>query len=46
MKGDETNDLLHQELGFISWDIIDKDILLIKSELENLIAKDISNKED
>ena len=25
MQPNETDDFLHQELGFISWDIIDKD---------------------
>lgn len=46
MQKEDTNDLLHQELGFISWDIFDSDILLIKSEFEKLIAKDISNKDE
>ena len=46
MQKDETNDLLHQELGFISWNIINKDIMLLKKELEKLIAKDNSTKND
>ena len=29
---DETNDLLHQELCSMTWDIINKDILSIKGE--------------
>ena len=44
MKGEDTNDLLHQELGYISWDIIDEDVILIKSEFEKL--KGISIKGD
>ena len=37
---DETNDFLHQELCSMTCDIIDKDILLIKSEFENFIIFD------
>jgi hypothetical protein len=46
MQPDETNDLLHQELGSITWDIIDKDILSLKNEFKELIAKDTSYKVD
>ena len=38
MQKDGTDDLLHQELSSLNWDIIKKDILSIKSEFEKLIV--------